>query len=67
MDEIARIDMLFHILHKEGWSIGDTAFVEKRGLTWPASGSKGEHSLRAEGKVRDEAWKQACRQAEEMG
>jgi hypothetical protein len=67
VDEISRTDKLFLILHRTGWSIGDTAFVGKEGISWLVFGTKGEHTLRANGKNQEEAWKQACRQAEEMG
>jgi hypothetical protein len=29
MEKIPKTDELFLILHKTGWSIGDTAFVDK--------------------------------------
>ena len=67
MDSIPRTDKLFLILHRAGWSVGDTAFVGKEGISWLVYGTKGDHSIRAEGKSQVEAWKQACRQAEEMG
>jgi len=63
-----KTDKLFLILHRAGWSIGDTAFAGKEGISWLVFGTKGDHSIRAEGKSQEEAWwKQACRQAEEMG
>ena len=55
------------MLHWAGWSIGVTAFVDKEGISWLVYGTRGDHSIRAEGKSQVEAWKQACRQAEEMG
>ena len=67
MDEMPKTDKLFLILHRAGWSIGDTAFVGKEGISWLVFGTKGDHSIRAEGKSQEEAWKDACRQAEEMG
>ena len=67
MDEMKKTDKLFLILHRAGWSIGDTAFVGKEGISWLVFGTKGDHSIQAEGKSQEEAWKQACRQAEEMG
>ncbi len=67
MDDIPKTDKLFLILHRAGWSIGVTAFVGKEGMSWLVLGTKGDHSIRAEGKSQVEAWKQACRQAEEMG
>ena len=67
MEEIPKTDRLFLILHKAGWSIGDTAFVGKEGISWLVYGTRGDHSIRAEGKSQVEAWKDACRQAEEMG
>jgi hypothetical protein len=67
MDEMRKTDRLFLILHRAGWSIGDTAFVGKEGMSWLVFGTRGDHSIHAEGKSQEEAWKQACRQAEEIG
>ena len=67
MEEIPKTDRLFLIVHRAGWSIGDTAFAGKEGISWLVCGTKGDHSIRAEGKSQEEAWKQACRQAEQMG
>ena len=67
MEEIPKSDRLFLILHQAGWSIGVTAFVGKEGISWLVYGTRGDHSIRAEGKSQVEAWKDACRQAEEMG
>ncbi len=67
MDEMRRTDKLFLILHRAGWSIVVTAFVGKDGLSWLIFGTKGDHSIQANGKTQEEAWKQACRQAEEFG
>ena len=67
MEEIPKTDSLFLILHQAGWSIGDTAFTGKDGISWLVYGTKGDHSIGAEGKSQEEGWKQACRQAEEMG
>ncbi len=66
MEEMRKTDRLFLILHRAGWSVGDTAFAGKEGMSWLVYGTNGEHSIRAEGKSQEEAWKQACRQAEEM-
>jgi len=67
MDDIPKTDRLFLILHKAGWSIGDTAFAGKEEISWLVFGTKGDHPIKAEGKSQVEAWKDACRQAEEMG
>ncbi|MGA2701633.1 MAG: hypothetical protein ABSH35_11120 [Isosphaeraceae bacterium] len=57
MDEIPKTDKLFLILHRAGWSIGDTAFVGKEGISWLVYGTKGDHSIQAKGKSQVEAWK----------
>jgi len=57
MDEIPKTDKLFLILHRAGWSIGDTAFVGKQGISWLVYGTKGDHSIQAKGKSQVEAWK----------
>ena len=67
MSDIPKTDRLFLILHRAGWSIGDTAFVGKEGMSWLVYGTKGDHSIQANGNTQVEAWKQACRQAKEMG
>ena len=45
MDDIPKTDKLFLILHRAGWSIGDTAFVGKEGISWLVFGTKGDHSI----------------------
>jgi hypothetical protein len=50
MSEIPKTDKLFLMLHRAGWSVGDTAFVGKEGISWLVFGTKGDHSIRAEGK-----------------
>jgi len=67
VEEIPKTDKLFLMLHRAGWSIGVTAFVGKEGMSWLVFGTNGDHSIRAEGKSQEEAWRNACRQAEEMG
>ena len=57
MEEIPKTDRLLLNLHKAGWSVGDTAFVGKEGISWLVYGTRGEHSLRGEGKSQEEAWK----------
>ena len=64
---MTRTDRLFLLLHEAGWSIGDTAFVGKEGISWLVYGTNGDHAIQANAKTREQAWKQACRQAEEMG
>ncbi len=46
MSEIPITDKLFLILHRAGWSVGDTAFVGKQGISWLVYGRKGDHSIR---------------------
>ena len=67
--ELDRVLGQYHHISQEGpgRSINDTAFVGKQGISWLVFGTRGDHSIRAEGKSQVEAWKQACRQAEEMG
>ena len=67
MEEIPITDKLFLILHRAGWSINCTAFASKDGISWLVFGTNGDHEIQANGKSQTEAWKQACRQAEEMG
>ena len=67
MDEIPTTDRLFLILHGAGWSIGDTAFAGKEGFSWLVYGTNGDHTIQVNGTSQEEAWKQACRQVEELG
>ena len=60
MDDIPKTDKLFLILHSSGWSIGDTSFAGKEGISWLVYGMKCDHSIRADGKRQVEFWKQAC-------
>ena len=64
---MTKTDRLFLILQDAGWSIADTAFAGRDGITWLVYGTRGEHSIQANGTTQEDAWKQACRQAEEMG
>ena len=66
VDEMRKTDKLFLILHRAGWSIDCTAFAGKEGLSWLVYGTNSNYSIQANGKTQEEAWKQACRQAEEM-
>ncbi len=67
MSEVTKTDKLFQILHRAGWSIDCTAFAGREGITWLVYGTNGDHSIQANGKTQLEAWKQACRRAEELG
>jgi hypothetical protein len=67
MGDIPKTDQLFLILHRAGWSIGCTAFSGKDGLSWLVCGTLSDQQIQANGKTQEAAWKQACRQAEEVG
>ena len=60
-------DDSFGLLHRSGWTIGDTAFKLGDGLVWLVTGSNGENLIRAEGATQDEAWHQAVEQAAAVG
>jgi hypothetical protein len=45
MNDIPRTDKLFLILHQAGWSIGDTAFAGKEGLSWLGCCTNGDHFI----------------------
>lgn len=66
MDQILNTDKLFPPLHQAGWSISDTSFLSNEGVTWLVFGTNGDHSIHANGKTQEEAWKQGCRQADEL-
>jgi hypothetical protein len=55
------------LLHRSGWSIGDTAFQVGDVLVWLVTGSNGENMIRAEGATRAEAWHRAVEQAAAVG
>jgi hypothetical protein len=63
MNVVRKSDILLRVLHKAGWSIGDTAFGGPEGLTWLVYGTQGGYEVRAEAADRTEAWEEACRQA----
>lgn len=67
MSDIPKADRLLLILHKAGCSIVVTAIAGKEGISWLVFGTNGDHSIHANGKTHEEAWRQACRQAEEKG
>jgi hypothetical protein len=54
-------------LHRSGWSIGDIARWTPDGPYWLVWGSNGENLIRAEGRTRDEAWRNAEMQAVGLG
>jgi hypothetical protein len=56
MDTPKISDELFNLLHRAGWSIGDTAFTEAQGKTWLIYGTQGGYEIRAEDSDRGEAW-----------
>lgn len=67
MNDNKRSDKLFRVLHKAGWSIGDTAFAGKNGLTWMVFGTQDGYEILGIDVERVEAWNKACRQAETVG
>lgn len=67
MNTPSKIDELFVLLHEAGWSIGDAAFDGQAGRTWLVYGTQGGYELRVDNSERTEAWKEACRQARELG
>ena len=67
MDTPKLTDELFSLLHKAGWSMGDTAFSDAEGVYWLVYGTQGGYRIRAEDADRGEAWKKVCRQAEALG
>jgi len=52
MDEMKKTDKRFLILHRAGWSIGDTAFVGKQGICWLVYGTNGDHSSKQRERAR---------------
>jgi hypothetical protein len=52
MDEIPKTDKLFLILHKAGWSIGDTAFAGKEGISWLVFGRRAITRSEQKGRAR---------------
>ncbi len=67
MSEIPKTDKLFLILYRAGWSTACTAFIGRAGISWLVFGTNGDHLIQENGNSQEEVWKQACRQAEEMG
>ena len=67
MNDVSKSDELFIVLHRTGWSIGETAFGGRDRLTWLVYGTQGGYELRAEASEQAQAWEEACRQAWELG
>lgn len=67
MNVIRKSDELFWLLHRAGWSIGDTAFAGPEGLTWLVYGTQGGYEIRAVAAERTEVWEAACHQARKLG
>ncbi len=67
MDEMKKTDKLFLILHRAGWSIGDTAFAGKEGISWLVYGTKGDHSIRAEGRCQEKLGKRLAARLRRWG
>jgi hypothetical protein len=67
MESRKSADELFSLLHRAGWSIGDTAFEDFEGVYWLVYGTQGGYEIRVEDADRGEAWKKACREAEALG
>jgi hypothetical protein len=67
MEDIRKSDKLFLILHRAGRSIACTAFTGRDALSWLVCGTHGDDEMQVNGKTQEAAWKQACRQAEELG
>jgi hypothetical protein len=60
-------DERFHILHRAGWSIGDTACIDADGMYWLVYSTQGGSAIRVEARDRGAAWKKACREAKALG
>ena len=67
MEPTATSDKLIQALHEAGWSTGGTSLLGKEGVCWVVYGIKGHHTVHAQAKTHEEAWKQAYRKAEELG
>ena len=63
MDEIPKTDKPFLILQRLAGRSASQLFVGKRALSWLVFGTKGDHSIHAQGKTHEEAWRQAYRKA----
>jgi hypothetical protein len=61
------VNAAFLRLHCSGWSIGEIAGWTPDGPYWLVWGTNGENVLRAEGRTKEEAWRNAEMQAMGMG
>jgi hypothetical protein len=61
-------DRLFPRLHHVGWSFGDMAFrgPDTSPNVWLVAGTRGEHTISAQGQTQTEAWEEACRLARQI-
>ena len=56
-----------HFIHRDGWSIGPTAYATSDGgIAWAVDGWNGENVIRADGPTEAEAWRAAVDQAVEL-
>jgi hypothetical protein len=67
MSSIKIADEHFILLHRAGWSIGDTAFTDGEGTYWLVYGTQGGYEIHIKDRDRGEAWNRACREAEALG
>jgi hypothetical protein len=61
------VDESLDRLRRAGWSVGDAAFGPEHALVWLVTGNNGENVVKAEGRMRAEAYWRACVQAREGG
>jgi hypothetical protein len=61
------VDACCDRLHRAGWSVGDVRLLTGAGALWLVTGTRGDHSIRAEGLTQTEAWQNACELAKGAG
>ena len=68
MPELSDPSEFFQRMHCAGWSIGEAAFDYADGRrVWVVSGTKDGHTMIATARTQRDAWREACRLAEELG
>ena len=61
------IEDAYRRLHSAGWSVGETSFVGPEGKVWVVVATRGQVTVRGEGRTLVTAWWDAARQAEGVG
>ena len=66
MTEPTPSDQSLTSLHDLGWSCGDVAFYEDKGIVWVVYAHRGDQKVVARAPLQRDAWDSAAEQAERL-